>query len=237
MAAFGEYVEDGTASTLKQRDYKDATDLVAFHGAQDPCSGEMTQACGTNGGLETCIALEPRCARNGRGMPDTVVPPLKAQSGRTGKGDAAPCVVTHCAEVAPTVGSSGPPYSRTGNERVECEAVVATLAIRGRKDGRRLEVREDGISNAILTPNGGRDGMGVGAIQHNSAVRRLTPTECERLQGMPDNHTRIPWRNKPADKCPDGPRYKAIGNSMAVPVMRWIGERIQMVEDMINGED
>lgn len=61
-------------------------------------------------------------------------------------------------------------------------------------------------------------------------VRRLTPLECERLQGFPDNHTRIPYRGKPADECPDGPRYKAIGNSMAVPVMRWIGERIGMVD-------
>lgn len=58
------------------------------------------------------------------------------------------------------------------------------------------------------------------------AVRRLTPRECERLQGFPDDHTRIPWRKKPAGDCPDGPRYKAIGNSMAVNVMRWIGERI-----------
>ncbi|SSI12807.1 phage N-6-adenine-methyltransferase [Enterobacter hormaechei] len=58
------------------------------------------------------------------------------------------------------------------------------------------------------------------------AVRRLTPVECERLQGFPDNHTLIGWRGKDADECPDGPRYKAIGNSMAVPVMRWIGERI-----------
>ena len=58
-------------------------------------------------------------------------------------------------------------------------------------------------------------------------LRRLTPLECERLQGMPDNHTRIPWRGKPAEACPDGPRYKAIGNSMAVPVMHWIGCRIR----------
>ena len=61
-------------------------------------------------------------------------------------------------------------------------------------------------------------------------VRRLTPRECERLQGFPDDWTRIPWRGKPAEECPDGPRYKAIGNSMAVPVMRWIGERIAMCE-------
>ena len=70
------------------------------------------------------------------------------------------------------------------------------------------------------------------AMQLGHTVRRLTPRECERLQGFPDDYTRIPYRNKSADDCPDSPRYKALGNSMAVPVMRWIGERIQMVEDM-----
>lgn len=62
------------------------------------------------------------------------------------------------------------------------------------------------------------------------AVRRLTPTECMRLQGFPDDWARIPWKGKPADQCPDGPQYKAAGNSMAVPVMRHIGTRIAMVE-------
>ena len=63
-------------------------------------------------------------------------------------------------------------------------------------------------------------------------VRRLTPIECERLQGFPDGYTQIAWRNKAAGACPDGPRYKAMGNSMAVPVMYWIGKRIEMVEEM-----
>jgi DNA (cytosine-5)-methyltransferase 1 len=62
-------------------------------------------------------------------------------------------------------------------------------------------------------------------VMQDMAVRRLTPVECERLQGFPDNYTNI------RENCPDGPRYKAMGNSMAVPVMRWIGERIKMVED------
>ena len=57
-------------------------------------------------------------------------------------------------------------------------------------------------------------------------VRRLTPVECERLQGFPDNYTRIPWKGKPAEDCPDRPRYKAIGNSWAVPCVAWIGRRI-----------
>ena len=95
------------------------------------------------------------------------------------------------------------------------------------------------ISQAI-TANGGpnRHGEGswsatqfTGVIAPSStassspvmAVRRLTPRECERLQGFPDDWTLVPWRGKP---CPDGPRYKALGNSMAVPVMRWIGRRI-----------
>lgn len=66
----------------------------------------------------------------------------------------------------------------------------------------------------------------VGAM----AVRRLTPVECERLQGFPDNWSRIPWKGKPETECPDGPRYKACGNSMAVPCMFWIGKRIAEVE-------
>lgn len=62
------------------------------------------------------------------------------------------------------------------------------------------------------------------------SVRRLTPTECERLQGFPDGWTAIPWKGKSASECPDGPRYKALGNSMACNVMRWIGTRIAMVD-------
>ncbi len=64
------------------------------------------------------------------------------------------------------------------------------------------------------------------AVAYSSAVRRLTPIECERLQGFADNYTNIPWRK--AIDSPDGPRYKALGNSMAVPVMKWIGERIKL---------
>lgn len=73
------------------------------------------------------------------------------------------------------------------------------------------------------------DGAGRGQpiVADKSAVRRLTPRECERLQGFPDDYTLIPYRGKAADQCPDGPRYKALGNSWAVNVVRWIGRRIQ----------
>lgn len=68
------------------------------------------------------------------------------------------------------------------------------------------------------------------AIGYGMVVRRLTPTECERLQGFPDGWTKAPYRGKPAEACPDAPRYRALGNSMAVPVMRWIGGRIAAVD-------
>jgi DNA (cytosine-5)-methyltransferase 1 len=170
--------------------------------------------------------------------------------------------------------------------------VPMTLAIRGGSQESRLEIRQDGVANAILTPNGGRAGTGVGAIAFyptnrqpefgnyadvsptvkcggggqsgnppgvlmGMAVRRLTPRECERLQGFPDDYTLIDWyptnkRKLEEDfikylmrggsltkeecyrKSTDGSRYKALGNSMAVPVMRWIGERIQFVESLIH---
>jgi DNA (cytosine-5)-methyltransferase 1 len=103
-----------------------------------------------------------------------------------------------------------------------------TLAERGRDGGQNLEYRQDGTSNAILTPNGGRGGMGVGAIAHPWAVRRLTPTECHRLQGFPDDHCAITYRNKPAA---DGNQYKALGNSMAVPCIKWIMDLIKISWD------
>lgn len=74
--------------------------------------------------------------------------------------------------------------------------------------------------------NSHTNGGGHAAVQQGTAVRRLTPRECERLQGFSDNFTLIPVRGKPAA---DGPRYKALGNSMAVPCMAWIGKRIAAV--------
>jgi DNA (cytosine-5)-methyltransferase 1 len=84
-----------------------------------------------------------------------------------------------------------------------------------------------GFSNSI-----DHAASGYMAIEGSWAVRRLMPIECERLQGFLDGYTLIPWRNKPAENCPDGPRYKALGNSMAVNVMRWIGTRIEMIEEL-----
>lgn len=113
----------------------------------------------------------------------------------------------------------------TSADRTRAAPVVTTLAIRGRGDSHDLETRTDGTANALLTPNGGRGGIGVGAIHCGMQVRRLTPVECSRLQGFPDDYLlQVPWRGKTPP--PDGPMYKALGNSMAVPVMRWIGQQI-----------
>ena len=96
------------------------------------------------------------------------------------------------------------------------------------------EVWETEEMHMSLTSGGGQLGQGQPAVRHNHVVRRLTPTECERLQGFPDNYTQIPFKGKEAKDCPQSHRYKALGNSRAVPVMRWIGERIQAVETITN---
>ena len=163
-------------------------------------------------------------------------------------------------EAAPTV-TQGAPFSRTGNERVEAEAVVplvasgkTTIGTLMASSGTKLWLgNQEALTGDyhILQPiafgaqNSASQGDSVStevtptldksktpAVMNDLQVRRLTPTECERLQGFPDNYTQIKWRSKAAEDCPDGPRYKAMGNSMAVPVMRWIGERIQMVESL-----
>jgi DNA (cytosine-5)-methyltransferase 1 len=127
--------------------------------------------------------------------------------------------------VAPTIGASGPPYSRTGNERVEAEALAVTFQPGNLR-------REAGADPSFTTTTTLKASAGdqTPHVATPMAVRRLTPVECERLQGFPDNWSRIPWKGKPETECPDGPRYKACGNSMAVPVMRWIGERIAAVD-------
>ena len=92
-----------------------------------------------------------------------------------------------------------------------------------------LDEEQNAMINAFGTLKARTAGGGFeGAVmQTNMAVRRLTPVECERLQGFPDGYTAIPWRSRPKTECPDGPRYKALGNSWAVPVVRWIGKRIK----------
>ena len=155
MRAFGDYLPSPTASTLKARDYKDATDLIVINGRQDPCISDKAFALDCQHSGNTNVFF----------------------------------INSNIINKSPSSGGNG------------------------------LGIRENGIAYTLTATD-------RHAVAMSRVLRRFTPVECERLQGMPDNHTRIPWRGKPAEACPDGHRYKAIGNSMAVPVMRWIGDRI-----------
>lgn len=108
--------------------------------------------------------------------------------------------------------------------------LAPTLTSHAKKDPPLIYPAED--EPVTLQIHGGKPG---GREKRGLTVRRLTPRECERLQGFPDDYTDIPYRNK--EHAPDGPRYKALGNSMAVPVMRWIGERIRTVEEAAETTD
>lgn len=106
--------------------------------------------------------------------------------------------------------------------RNQGQETCVAVALRGREGGATAELGDE-VQNCLRASSGGGDKPHVLTAMQ---VRRLTPVECERLQGFPDNYTAIPWRKKPASECPDGPRYKALGNSWAVPVVAWLGERI-----------
>ena len=161
MRGFGDYIQDNTASTVKARDHKDATDLIIVHGRQDPCTSDQ--------------AFTLDC-------------------------------------------------QHSGNTNVVCIA-WNIIGRQHHSGGNGVGADDSGICYTLTTTD-------RHAVSDGLQVRRLMPVECERLQGFPAGHTQIPWRGKPAADCPDGPRYKAIGNSMAVPVMRWIGERIEQVNQI-----
>jgi DNA (cytosine-5)-methyltransferase 1 len=136
--------------------------------------------------------------------------------------------VTGPIDVAPTV------VSRFGTGGGNVPLVNNEPQVACFKSGQGAQSRSIGWSE-IVSPTlpsnaGGNTAPAVIGLNPPMAVRRLTPVECERLQGFPDNWSRISWKGKPEEDCPDGPRYKACGNSMAVPVMRWIGERIAAVD-------
>ncbi|MDR6384956.1 DNA cytosine methyltransferase [Paraburkholderia caribensis] len=151
----------------------------------------------------------------------------------------APAIAFDCKASGKTRNSvSEVPGSLRGDGFGGGHAAVAfpyTLAIRGRDNGRNLELRTDDVANALITPNGGRDGLGVGALMIPALqVRRLTPRECARLMGFPDDYTLIPLPRKARQTrvrwSSDGARYRALGNSITVPVLSWLGRRIEMVD-------
>lgn len=148
----------------------------------------------------------------------------------TGRGTPLVPVAFSCKDHGADAGENAPTLRSMGHDGSHANGggqVAVAFAENGRNEI-RLE-GGDGTRCGTLSTGGGKAGQGRPCVAISAAVRRLTPRECERLQGFPDDHTLIPWRGKMA---PDGPRYKALGNSMAVPVMRWIGEGIEAINQL-----
>ena len=163
MRGGGDYIQDNTASTVKARDHKDATDLIVVNGRQHPTVSDKAHTLDCH---------------------------------------------------------------HSGSTNVVCiNGNIINKNPEGTSGGNGMGAIQDGICYTPTTTD-------RHAVSDGLQVRRLMPVECERLQGFPAGHTQIPWRGKPAADCPDTLRYKAIGNSMAVPVMRWIGERIEQVNQI-----
>jgi DNA (cytosine-5)-methyltransferase 1 len=168
-----------------------------------------------------------------RGQPQAVVQPVMTmahdQGGAEIATDRAPTLTcNHEAPIAfhptqdPISSTDGTTHGLGCGSSGGQASVAVAVALRGREGGATAELGDE-VQNCLRASQGGGDKPHVLAAMQ---VRRLTPEECEALQGFPRGYTAIPWRKKPADQCPDGPRYKALGNSWAVPVVRWIGQRI-----------
>lgn len=179
LVAFGEYTTDETASTVKARDYKDATDLVT-------CALRMRSGC--EGVGKGALVSEEQSLTLATANDQTVF-----------------------------VNNRQDPVSDVELAQDNGGAILKPIGL-----DEEQNAFVDGFGTLKARERGG--GFEGSVMNSSRTVRRLTPTECERLQGFPDGYTDVPWRGKPG--APDGPRYKALGNSMAVPVMRWIGKRI-----------
>ena len=196
--------------------------LLVVHGTQDPgVSDSLAFALGRNNGAENAV-LAFSCKDHGADAGE-IAPTLRAMnhsgSHANAGGQIAVCIT---GEITHTLKAEGFDGSEDGTGRGQ--PIVAAFAENSRAE-LRYEDGDGGITGAMST-GGGKPGQGAPSVQVGASVRRLTPVECERLQGMADNYTLIPWRGKPASECSDGPRYKAIGNSKAVTVVRWIGRRL-----------
>jgi DNA (cytosine-5)-methyltransferase 1 len=191
---------DPLASTVKARDHKQFTDLVVYE--THPADSRVREMG------DVCQTVTSRWGTGGGNVPialQDISGRDKAQNGRGWNDDG----VSYTLDAAATQGVA---YS------------IREDAIAGNFSATPLQVTP---ALQALRPSV-QSHHAQTFIAQQMAVRRLTPVECERLQGFPDNYTNIAWRGKP--ESPDSLRYKAMGNSMAVPCMKWIGERIEMVE-------
>jgi DNA (cytosine-5)-methyltransferase 1 len=184
------------------------------HGERSIATALLAKNQRLNGDTETFVVHSLRAegfdaSEDGTGIGTPLVP--IAFSVKDHGGDAG--------ELSPTLRSGGHDKSHANG------GVMPAVAFANTAGNTNL-----GYGEEQAPPLTGRNGDPGNVLKPGMAVRRLTPRECERLQGFPDDYTKIPYRGKTADQCPDGPRYKALGNSMAVPVMHWIGRRISLVD-------
>lgn len=216
--------KNGVGATGADDNQAQAGHLIAFGGGNT--SGEIKVAT-------TCTAHGARLdfdtdtfAVHGTQDPD-VNHELAHTLGRN-HGQENACIAFSCKDYGADATENLSPTLRAGNSSNSNQnsGQPPAIALAGNTIGRAPQnggngtgYDESGVSYTLTKSD-------IHGVSVRNTVRRLTPVECERLQGFPDNHTQIRWRRPTAADCPDGPRYRAIGNSMAVPVMRWIGERI-----------
>jgi DNA (cytosine-5)-methyltransferase 1 len=206
------------------RDSQDTFAVVAFHPTQDPISSvdgsTHAMGCGSKGGCCTqAVAFKPGQseAAGGTFVTEEFAPTLQS----TSNGSTAVPAVAFRENQRGEVAYVDPPHALASGGGKPGQGYCGVLQSVAFNAYQRTE-------GQATWPLGASDGRKVEVgVRQNMAVRRLTPRECERLQGFPDDYTLVEYRKKPAA---DGPRYRALGNSMAVPVMRWIGQRITMVD-------
>ena len=200
------------------------TDFELDGGLVGEASARAFGGNNTSGPIDVATALNACGSASGRMDFETetfVAHCLKAEgadASEDGTGRGVPLVVFDTTQITSKTNRCNPqPGDPCHPLAAGAHAPAIAFHLRGREGG-AVAGNSAGVVNAVLPPAGG--------------VRRLTPRECERLQGFPDGYTEIPYRGKPAK---DGPRYKALGNSMAINVMAWVGSRIRMVDELLWG--
>lgn len=215
--------------------------VMCIHGAETPIynSEHANPVTCNHAGLENVVCYENH-ANDSRITESNEVSPLISSRAGTGGGNlplVQECIGYYPSQHYAPKPCETPTLTTDNGARIrgdspliqECYSFEPGIAKREGGDNRFVEE-----CSGTLRSNAGDNQT---AVATNATVRRLLPVECERLMGFPDNWTRIPWKGKPEEDCPDSPRYKACGNSMCVNVMRWIGMRIEMVERRMKGEE
>jgi DNA (cytosine-5)-methyltransferase 1 len=214
-----------------RNDFDPAAVLFEFDGVRRDSAPSREAREGVAGGIE--IGPPFSCTGNDYGVGNCLTARMHNGINSTLDAGQTPVISIHphCIGRAPEAGPQGKEYLLDGSAycmdgRGQPQAVAQPIvAMRESGFGCWMEDAVAGTLDASMGMSGHANRPAVMTVPRSMAVRRLTPVECERLQGFPDNYTNIPWRSKP--ESPDGPRYKALGNSWAVPVVAWIGKRIQ----------